>query len=214
MSQTFYHVDRHRNLEVGDILELEWPGTLIGEWENSPTSSDHLEILEELYPEGLSRHGSRYAHPKYRVEELKGLNEGWMAATGSIELKNRVTGEKSSQEFVPYIIKYEQFFELLRLLEFSNKQSRFQSYFGFQDTGEAIEFHSNHRSENEEQLVKVKCENYEIRDMDLLNANYFGEIFSRGRKYWKGESGAGEPIWEVAMEPPVEVIEIIDENIE
>lgn len=211
MGETFYHVDRQESLEIGSTLQLECPGRLVGNWYNSPRSDEHMECLEELYPEGLSRHGARYAHPRFLNEELDFLNEGWMATTGSVEVHNPNLGETDSKEIVPYIVHYEQQFELLRMLEFQDKRSRFQSFFGFQTVQEAIEFHEKHRSEVEERIVEVECSDFEIRDMDLVSANYFGEIFSRGRKYWQGEAVSDSPTWEVVMEPPIEVVDIVEE---
>lgn len=52
MSQIYYHVDRKNKLSQGDVMEYV-------------TSLDGIDVLEEEYPKGFTRHGWLYftKHP-------------------------------------------------------------------------------------------------------------------------------------------------------
>lgn len=60
MTETFVHVDRLGKLEAGDVLDLDWSRQLSDEDESAVTAQNEA-VLRDLYPEGLSRHGVRYA---------------------------------------------------------------------------------------------------------------------------------------------------------
>lgn len=207
MPETFYHVDRYSSLSVGSVLELSWPSRVAGNLVTGSTDENE-EVLQELYLEGLSSHGARYAQAGLVCKEGVDLEGGWDLMSGQFHMTDLNTGKRQIQRVKPYIVQYEFHLELVRMLLFEEQQSRFQSYFGFEDPDEAAVFNVDQRS-GSSQIVEVECSGYEIRDMDLVDPSYFGEIFSKGRTYWEGESGSENPTWEVVMEPPVKVVDIV-----
>jgi hypothetical protein len=106
----------------------------------------------------------------------------------------------------PHSIHFEHYIEMLRMLEFPEEHSRFQSFFAFPKLEQAKDWAAG----NEDiQIFKVEGDSYEKRDMNLLNINSFHDLFSKGRKYWRGEKSEN-PDWEVLIEPPVEVVEKVE----
>jgi len=207
MPDTFYHVDQYGELEVGSTLKLEWPPRITNNLVTT-SSEENMEAIQELYPEGLSRHGVKYAQIGLVTEELENLRDGWQAMAGVIESHDISTGKSGKNYFTAYNTFYEHMFELYRMMEFEDENSRFQSYFAVEELEDAVEFAERHRREDSA-IFEVRCENYDIRDMELVKMKYFGEVFANGEKYWKGKSGS-DPDWEVVMEPPVEVVDIVD----
>ncbi|KDE56764.2 hypothetical protein EL22_21080 [Halostagnicola sp. A56] len=100
----------------------------------------------------------------------------------------------------------------MRQLHFEDKLSRFQSFFAFQELDDAIEFGQAHRG-GDVDIVEVECEDFEVRDMDLVGGSWFGNIISKGRDYWAGNAGSDGSTWEVVMDPPVEIIDTVDDPV-
>jgi len=204
---TFYHVDRSGNLEVGVVMDLHSPGKF---FDNTIARSPEYnqEVLDRLYPDGLSSHGAKFAHSGLISDDPDILNDGWEAMSGVLKKRDLEEDVEFTDYTSPYVVNYEFLFELYRMLDFEDQYSRFQSYFGFEDLRAAREFSLVYRG-LDSQIVKVECESFERRDMELVKLKHFGHIFDHGRRYWSGE-GSNNPDWEIVMEPPVEVVEIVD----
>jgi hypothetical protein len=95
------------------------------------------------------------------------------------------------------------------MAEFEEAQSRFQSYFAWPSLEDAEQFIRNHRDEGQT-IFKVRCDESEQRDMDLIQTPYIGSGLKNARQYWEEEPGSETPTWEVVMEPPVQVVEQVD----
>ena len=208
MTETFYHVDGHGELEAGESMELEWPPQIKNRVVTKSPSPNE-ELLKKEYPNGLSRHGARYAQSALVVSDEVSLGEGWEAMSGVFDFIDTEEGDRGRQRTPPYQVQYEWIFELLRRAEFEEAQSRFQSYFAWPSLEDAEQFITDHRDE-EQTLFKVRCDKYELRDMDLIQASHIGSGLANARQYWKGEAGSETPTWEVVMEPPIDVVEQVD----
>lgn len=201
MSEVFFHIDRTNSLELGDELGLGWSFRL-GSEKAPQVEPENKQILQEMYPEGLSRHGFRYASAM--VGEDTNVNTPG-------ESKPLVTALPVSDSNSPPIFsepnsaRYEWLFELVRLAEFESCHSRFQAVFGWQNKSD-IEDLSPVR-DRDSQLVKLSCDSYDKRDMNLLEFRSFSSGIETARKYWRGDTSP-DPTWEILMQPPVEVVEI------
>jgi hypothetical protein len=155
-------------------------GDVIGYIEGLDVASENIS---EIYSEGLTRHG---------VNHLKESQSGPTVA-----------------EWV---------LEFVRLIQFPEIPSRFQSVFAF-ETIESAERFLNESSatipDDVDPVVwKVEAESkYGFKgDMNALP----GEIpqFEIGvayaDRYWSGDPGSENPLWEVYLEPPVRVAERVD----
>lgn len=186
-------------------MELEWPPQIKnGVIVESPDLNE--EILQEEYPNGLSRHGARYAQSALVASNKVSLGEGWEAMSGVFTFTNFEEGVQGRHRTVPYQVQYEWMFELIRRAEFEEAQSRFQSYFAWPTLEDAEQFITEHRTKGQA-IFKVQCDNYELRDMDLVETPYLGVAYANARQYWKAEHGSETPTWEVVMEPPIQVVE-------
>ncbi|WP_424016319.1 hypothetical protein ACOZ4N_01460 (plasmid) [Halorientalis pallida] len=219
---SFYHVDLFGELEVGDTLGLYWPPKVnsteyVLPADDSMNPNHDVGILKEEFPEGLSSHGARHA-----LSALIGTREPPIEGGVELPLKDEYQGLVSSLfrseskgsdyeqiHHEPAPVLFETGVELVRQIDHEEEQSRFQSYFGGQTYEDVNQYRQQYQG-GDGQIMKVECESYEIRDMDLVEATSFIEILRKGRKYWKGKAGSDDPTWEVLMEPPVEVVDKID----
>lgn len=201
MSETFYHIDRTNSLESGDVLELDWSFRLGGE-DAPKVDPENEQTLRELYPEGLSRHGFRYASAIINEDKnvrTPGKSKPLVAAL-------RLADSDSSHIFSePNSTRYEWLFELVRLAEFDSCRSRFQSVFGWRRKSEIEDL--NPVRDRNAQLTKLSCEEYERRGMSLLKFGSFSGALENAGEYWKGNASS-DPKWEILMKPPVEVVEL------
>jgi len=191
-------------------MELEWPSKFTDD-QITKSPDENLATLQDLYPEGLSGHGARYAQARLITDEA-GLNAGWEAMAGGLSVESP---EKDREEVItirPDVVQFEFQLELVRRLDFEEKLSRFQSCFAFQELDEAVEFCHTQRG-GDAKIVEVEADSFEERDMDLVSANQFGDILRKGRDYWEGNAGSDDPTWEVVMEPPVEVVDVVDDLV-
>lgn len=207
-SDVVYHVDEQGDIEVDDMINLEWPPRITNDRiASSPDTNE--DILKEEYPEGLSRHGARYAQATF-IEHPKSKNHRkWDILSGAYDFF--VEGEEGlNRDRVPtHQVQCEWFLELVRKSEFEQAHSRFQSFFGTPTLEGAEEYREEHRPANAN-IFKVRCTDYVIRDMDLVEAHYFGTGLDNARRYWRGECGSTSPTCEVVMELPVEVVERVE----
>lgn len=219
--ETFYHVDLFGELEIGDILDLYWPPRVTpSEFALPPDDSmdpNHdINVLEEVFPEGLSSHGARHALSALVGDETAPVQggvslplEGEFQAMVAMLFRSQ-SKDSGFEEFhyEPAPVLFETGMELVRQAHFENQQSRFQSYFGCRTIEEATQYRDQYRG-GEGKIVEVECDSFEVRDMDLLEANSFIEILRDGMRYWEGSQGSDEPTWEVVMEPPIEVVDSV-----
>lgn len=202
MSDTFYHADKHGELNPGDTMTLEWPPQIKNDAFVRSLDSNEA-VLQQEYPEGLSRHGARYAQSQLVSQEIPDT-PGWDAMCGIFHFMRR-DGSGGTHQTEPYIVQYEWMFEMVRRAEFADATSRFQSYFAWPTQEDAKQFINDHRSKNQ-LIYEVECEQYELRDMSLLEAQHFGMGLENAREYWRAETDSDAPKWEVLMEPPVKVV--------
>lgn len=148
--------------------------------------------LSELYPQGISNHGIQYLCGRFPYRQ-----------------------DSSGVHWLPDMTAIESTFELVRLWKFSDKPSRFTSFYGCETIEEAKSFNQKYRG-NKGFIFKVFSDSYFKADMSLLMtgasviANY-----SFAEKYWKGESGIN-PFWEILMPGPIKILEHInmDDNLQ
>lgn len=201
MSEVFFHIDRNNSLELGDELELDWSFRLGGE-EAPQAQPENKQVLQDMYPEGLSRHGFQYASAMI-AEDNNAHPPG--------KSKPIITALPTSDPDLSHIFsepnstRYEWLFELVRLSEFKSCQSRFQSVFGWQNKPEIEDLKPVQGQDP--QLVKLSCDDYHKHDNSLLKFTSFSGGLENAKKYWKGYESP-DPTWEILMEPPVEVVEI------
>jgi len=185
----YFTVDRRKQLTPRMVLNTDtnydnrkfWPIM------NICNKDDLSNLVNELYPNGLTEHGKRYL-----LDECLAIrtNNGPAPAVPNIPIMELV-------------------FELVRRIEFPNQISRFQAIFGWETIEEAIEFKKSHGI-NDSSICAVICKESAKLDMNLLylGGSTIGSIFF-ARKYWSGKAGT-DPRWEILMRPPVEIVRIIE----
>ena len=202
MTETFVHVDRLGELEPGDVLDLDWSMQLTDE-DKSAVTAQNEAVLRDLYPEGLSRHGVRYVLTMVGPDQnvtTSGKSEPLVAFLDTVDPETEGVFSK------PTSALYEWFVELVRLAEFSECQSRFQSFFAWDSQDQIRDLPQV--DDQRQQVVKARCNAYTRRDMSLISCASFSQGFANARRYWRG-AASDDPVWEIVMEPPVQVIETI-----
>lgn len=139
--------------------------------------------LADLYPAGLSHHGQHYCEQDLYTEESEEL---W----------------DFSCELV---------FEMTRIARFSDRPSRFQSVFGFETLRDA-EYFVDEFADSPCTIWRVTAERSFSGDMRLVDAEDYADGVRRARHYWRGETFLDDPLWEVLLVPPVEVVELVETN--
>lgn len=204
-----YHVDRSNQLEVGDTLDLQYEPFVNPEDRVVPDDIE-ADAINEKYPKGLSRHGSRYAFMKVGRNDTVPVQfqDETTPFIGVYELENPETGDRKPRNSDPTSAIYEWMFELVRRSEFPDRPSRFQSFFGCETEEEAAAFRSDFGPDA--QIVEIEYDDGHRADMDLLSTESFAHGLHQASTYWRGESGSDDPIWELLMQPPVDVVGIVD----
>lgn len=200
-----YHVDRSNELEVGDILELE-EDPFVNPVNKVVPDENEASAIEKTYPEGLSRHGNRYAYLTIGSNPSIDVEGDTVPCIGVWELENTETGMQVRRTREPTNAIYEWVFELVRKSKFPEQPSRFQSFFGFETRDAATSFQSGTGA----QIVEVEHEEGFTADMDLISCQSYADGLHQASQYWQGKRGSDDPTWEILMQPPVEVTEIID----
>jgi len=153
----------------------------------SETEIEQKRLAEEYYPEGVTKHGERYLshfEPDEDDEQTYWI-EAWM--------------------------------EMIRLLEYPDQFSRFQAVFGAETTEEVEQFARTYSSGKEEAVIcRVTAERTQTADTMFLSGMRVEmlENIRACRRYWESEIGSFETprsITEILAEPPVEVVEKVDE---
>jgi len=199
-----YHVDRSNLLSAGDELTLE-EDLYINSTDRVVLSDSEKEALSNRYPDGLSRHGARYASVTVGSNDIASFTDDTKPLVGVREVENTNTGEKQQKTIDPVSANYEWMFEMIRLSDFPDRPSRFQSFFGFETLEAAQKFAQGTSS----QILKIEYQQGFRADMNLLSFSSFPNALQRGTKYWKGESGADDPNLEVLMQEPVTVLDTV-----
>jgi hypothetical protein len=148
------------------------------------TQDDAKNLIDNLYPNGISQHGRQYLFDKYV----------WLY-------------DQYQNSYVSYLQILEITFELVRLWRHTDKPSRFTSLFGCLTFEDALKLKTE-RFTNSGDIYKVSTDNYFKADMNLLlTATIPGNILM-AEKYWTGQQGPN-PFWEILMNAPVKIIEKI-----
>lgn len=178
----FYTVARHDISSKTSLDLFKRDNTPIYELQNFFTQDDAKNLIDSLYPNGLSSHGRQYLYDKYE----------WLY-------------DQQGKSYVSYLHIIEVTFELVRLLKFPDKPSRFTSLFGCETLEDARRFKTE-RCNNSGEIYKVSTDKFFKADMHLLyTATIPGNIII-AEKYWKGEASSN-PFWEILMQAPVAIIE-------
>lgn len=186
--ELYFHVDRGMSLE-----KLERPVTQLERYDFKKESflsiisplfdQDFVRSLESIFDEGLSLHGSRYFVGLLRCADPGNFNS--------------------------FLI--EAYFERVRQSRFSDKPSRLQSLFAFDNLSDVVEFAKPQRGH----IYKVRpCGLCSRHDMGLLSSSFnAGEMESRAARYWDGKPKSDDesysPKWEYLLKCPVELLERI-----
>lgn len=177
MARTFYHVDRWDAFEPGETIELEPVAPDDGE-DGPAWNAAVARSVAERFPGGLSTHGRFYA-----TEDLYEADAARLWDVGC-----------------------ELLFELVRLTDYSFRPSRFQSVFGFRSVADAARFRERY-DDPDSHVWAVEAEAAFVADMRLLDVADLGRGLRRARYYWEGGTFIEDPLWEVLLVPPVEVVE-------
>lgn len=169
----FYTVDRKNSLKSGSIINLSKFTDI------TPQVLQHH--LNDLFPEGVSRHGDQYFAGNFPPFKLNG---NFPNVEGFIEL----------------------LFEYVRKAYFPDRPSRFQSMYGLK-TVEMAELFKQKIKLGDSPIKKIKSDKYFRADMSLLNPQESTLAYSyNAHKYWKGEAGSDNPFWEYLLSPPIEIL--------
>ena len=175
---TLYTVSRNVTFEEGAILSLKRLDTAT---EDLSKLSDFQEVEEYLslnYPEGLSRHGFKYLLEKNNHQDEPIDNDTAM----------------------------EMLFEMVRMLKFPQKNSRFNSFFGFESLDGARDFRKKNGNP-QDPIYKIECQHYFRMDMNWLKLGASplkGLMFAQN--YWKGIASEN-PHWECLIKFPIQIVE-------
>lgn len=133
--------------------------------------------LADCYPGGLSHHGRHYCTQR--------LHEG--------------DGDDL------WDFSCEMIFEFVRAQRFPERPSRFQSIFGFESRADVEAFLEDF-GDPPYTVWEVRADRGFRADMNLVDAVDLAHGLHRADHYWRGETFLDDPLWEVLLEPPVEVV--------
>lgn len=169
MRNTSYHLDRRNDLDAGEVIELE----AVDAPEGTP--------VEELYPGGLSNHGSHYFGQDLYEADAEAL----------------------------WDVTAELVFELVRVARFPERPSRFQSVFGFEARRDLDRFVDSY-VDPPYTVWRVTADRTFTSDMKLVDVSDFAHGIGRAESYWRGRTDIDKPLWETLLVPPVEVVEQVE----
>jgi hypothetical protein len=107
----------------------------------------------------------------------------------------------------------EWFFELVRRAEFSTMRSRFQAVFAMTSLSDARAFRHAMGGNLLVPIVRVQGALAHRANMNLIRWTAPAvATLARAREYWQGEQGVAAPLWEVLLQPPVTVLDRVDER--
>jgi len=174
----FYHVDRSGTLQAGmDITLTQYKNV---------TPRELQQHADELFPDGVSHHGSSYF--------LGG--------------KSDFLGDESNPKLASFQIDV--LLEYVRRAHFPRRPSRFQSVFATDSLESAQKFRQE-RGQANQAIWEVRSEKYFPADEDWLSLGTSVLAFSySAHRYWSGEPRGPQPSWEFLLSPPVKVIQKVD----
>ncbi|MCE4064369.1 DUF2441 domain-containing protein [Chryseobacterium gleum] len=180
----FYTVSRKdiSNINQFQLLKKEDINMEIIEVVNIFSQSDAKAVIDNLYPHGISSHGTQYLYD--RIDHVY---------------------DQYGNSYVSNYHAIEIIFELIRLLNFPSKPSRFTSAFAWDTLDDAISFKMK-ICDGFGDIYKVSCENHFKADMNLLLLGSIPGAMIFADKYWKGESSK-EPLWECLLYGQVNILE-------
>lgn len=180
----FYHVSclPKRFPTLPQTLALDLACLELPRYSIDPAWEEFKQLVKEYYPEGLSTFGKDYLMEPVRYERVNGYG------------------------YISNVMSIDAYFELVRRLRFSDRPSRYQSFFAWETLSEAQAF-NQFKTAGQGEIFKVISAKA-IR----LDANWLkiGQLYLEGiifaEKYWKGEASEN-PSWEWLLRFPVTVIE-------
>lgn len=178
----FYHVSRGDISGIKEFNLYKFDGFI----EAKPfyDASEFKEYKKDIFPNGISKHGERYLHNAFKS-----------------------TGPNLSFTQNEFII--ETTLELIRRLKFTERKSRFVSWFACLSLEDAKRVKMS-VFKNNGTIYKVSCNSFFKADMSLLRqAGSIIGIQIVAEKYWLGQASA-VPFWEILMEPPITIIEKVE----
>ena len=148
-------------------------------------SEEVVDLLKDLYPNGLSSHGLQYLSDRFY----------W-------------TRDGDGTNYITYTPVLEEMFELVRLWKFNNLPSRFTSTFGCISLDDAKHFRDEYcRGAGNIYLVSVN--DFFKGDMKwFYSPSIVGNIIL-AQKYWSGKA-TDNPFWEYLLSPPVTILSKIE----
>jgi hypothetical protein len=179
----FYIVSLN-DLKIKQKLELTTDIKEIPFWNVQGLFSEKevIDKINDLYPNGISRHGIQYMSEKFEFPKWNG------------------------KDYVHHIPMIEWTFELIRRVNFKELPSRFESVFGCETLEQARIFKIKRRN-GSGNIYKVLAEKSFKADMNYL---YLGPSILGNQvlaeKYWKSQA-TENPFWEILMTGDVEVKE-------
>lgn len=187
---TFYHVTRSEN-NLREDIELRRTGNVISSpTAVSPSTGEQIDLDPGYYEDNrFSNHGMTYASP--------------------ISSNNMTATDDRGRRYSRSEVLAEQVFEMVRLKEFSDRPSRFKAFFGTETLEEARQFNQEYRN-GEGEIWKVDSEDSFKADMKLIAGPNLIANAGNAQVYWSGETYRENLFWEVLMEYPIRVIEMVD----
>lgn len=183
---TYYHVDRTNNLSERDIIRYQ------------PVSLPQIPVA-----------GTNQEEIKEKARDL--LEE---------KFPESVTqhGDRYCMSNVPEgsgsTFGFEFYLEMVRQADFSDKHSRFQSVFAWENLEDARWFAREYSDDNLDRATILEIEGEKVHkgDFNLATVPSFNYMMTLSfcHLYWEGEEGTQNPHWEILLEPPVEVVEEVE----
>ncbi|WP_334473582.1 DUF2441 domain-containing protein [Arsenophonus sp. PmNCSU2021_1] len=183
--QKYYTADSANGLFESGVSEF----CIVGLGDYTPKQPEQADFLNQMYPEGLSKHGYNYLYnPNIMMGNLTHASKALMIGL---------------------------VFELVRRSHFPEKPSRYQSLFACQQVSEAKQFRELLADEKENDQIR-KASIYEVitqrtvhrGDMELVKSDCpVLDLYRRAHLYWSGETvpykDGGEPFCEILIPLPV-----------
>lgn len=179
----FYHCSHSDSLPIGFKFDLFGGASMPPINHVDCTRADLNNQYLKLYPNGISNHG---------VNHL----------TFDVYMKDEKSPYMSTKPLMEYI------FELVRLTNFKDRPSRFESYFGCLNLEDA-ETLKRRVFIHPRTIYKVTSDEYFIADMNWMHLGAsILETFILAEKYWTGVESS-KPLLEGLLKQPI-IIEKVD----